>query len=66
MRSDTVPDMTIMCVYFEFLVLCFSEMLVYVMLSVWNMPVQSALRNKKLTTETSNRDSIQCYYIYGH
>jgi len=65
-RSDAVPDMTIMCVYFEFLVLCFSEMLVYVMLSVWNMPVQSALKNKKLTTETNNRDSIQCCYIYGH
>lgn len=65
MRSDTVPDLTIMCVYSEFLVLYFSEMFVYVMLSVWNMPVQSALNNKKLPY-ANNRDNIQCFYIYGH
>lgn len=64
MRSDTVQDLTIMCVYSEFLVLYFSEMLVYVVLSVWNMPVQSALKNKKLPY--ANRDSIKCCYIYGH
>jgi len=54
-----------MCVYSEFLVLYFYEMLVYVMLSVWNVPVQSALKNKKLPY-ANNRESIQCCYIYGH
>lgn len=65
MKSDTVPDLTIMYVYSEFLVLYFYEMLVSVMLSVWNTPVQSALKNKKLPY-ANNRDSIQCCYIYGH
>ena len=65
MRSDTVPDLTIICVYSEFIVLYFSEMLVYVMLSVWNMPVQSALKNKKLPY-SNNRDSVHCCYMYGY
>lgn len=65
MRSDIVPDLTIICVYSEFIVLYFSGMLMYVMLSVWNMPVQSALKHKKLLY-ADNRDSIHCCYMYGH
>jgi hypothetical protein len=64
-RSDTVTDLTIKCIYSEFLVSYFSEMLVYVMLSVWYMPAPSALTNNKLPY-TNSRDSIQCCYICGH
>jgi hypothetical protein len=53
-----------MCVYSEFLVLYFSEILVCVMLSLWNMPVPAALKNENIPF-ANNRDSIQCCYICG-
>ena len=64
MRSDAVLDVAIMCIYSGFLVLYFSEILVYVIPSLWKMSMQSALKSKKILY-ADNRDNIHCCYING-